>query len=56
MQTDGRIKADSRLAQIVCERAYLLIDYNDEVIGEKGRLIKQNICSLKMETSVFPDS
>jgi len=36
MQTDGRIKADSRLAQIVCDHAYLLIGYNVEVIGERA--------------------
>ena len=36
MQTDGPIKADSLVAQIVCEHAYLLIGYNDEVIGERA--------------------
>ena len=36
MHTDGRIKADSRLAQTVRQHAYLLIGYNDEVIGERA--------------------
>ena len=36
VQTDGCIKADSRLAQIVCEHAYLLIGCNEEVTGERA--------------------
>jgi len=36
MQTDGYIKTDSCLAQIVCEHAYLFIGYNVEVTGESA--------------------
>jgi len=36
MQTDGHIKADSRLAQIVRDHGYLLKGYNVEVTGERA--------------------
>jgi hypothetical protein len=51
MQTDGRVKADSRLAQVVCENVYLLIGYNDEVIGERYVNIRQYMFSEDGDTS-----
>jgi hypothetical protein len=36
MQTDGRIKGDILLTQIVRENVYLLVGYNVEVIGVRA--------------------